>query len=143
MNFYPPFVGAGVRVGGVRGKPGAIEARLKLRWWNRNAIGTHFGGSMYSMCDAFLVLLLLDKLGPEYIVWDKAAAIRFVRPGKGTIKAIFHITEERVAEIKAEADGADKSEPRFELTITNEEGQTVAEVTKVLYVKRKGQRGPA
>ncbi|MGH9571101.1 MAG: DUF4442 domain-containing protein, partial [Candidatus Angelobacter sp.] len=95
------------------------------------------GGSLYSMCDPFFMLMLMNILGPGYIVWDKAAAIRFKRPGKGLVKARFEIPAEMVRDIRAAADANGKVEPEFQVQITDSEGNVVAEVDKLLYVRRK------
>ena len=86
---------------------------MKLRWWNRNYVGTQFGGSLYSMCDPFFMLILVEALGPRYVVWDKAATIRFRRPGRGTVHATFHIPQERIDEIRAAADARRKDRARL------------------------------
>ena len=136
VSLYVPYLGAGIRV---RVSPDyhTFEVRMKLRWYNRNYVGTHFGGSLYSMCDPFFMLILLDALGREYIVWDKAATIRFRRPGKGTVRATFHIPPERVEEIRAAADRDGKVEPTFRVDVVDDKGEVVAEVEKLLYVRRK------
>ena len=51
---------------------------MKLRFWNANDVGTHFGGSLFAMTDAFL--------GSDYVVWDKAASIGYRKPGRGTVR---------------------------------------------------------
>jgi len=142
MNLYPPFLGAGVRV-----RPGAdlssFDVRMKLAFWNRNYVGTQFGGSLYSMCDPFYMLILLEALGPGYLVWDKAATIRFRRPGRGAVRAHFEIPPERIAEIRAAADRDGKVEPVLVARILDEQGELVAEVEKVLSVRRREEpRGP-
>lgn len=141
MNVFPPYFGAGIRV-----RPNAdlsaFDVRMKLRWWNRNYVGTHFGGSLYSLCDPFFMLILFEALGPGYIVWDKAATIRFRRPGRGTVHARFEIAPERVAEIRAAADRDGKVEPMFTAEVRDDEGQVIAEVEKLLYVRRKTPTAP-
>jgi acyl-coenzyme A thioesterase PaaI-like protein len=136
LNLYPPYLGAGVRV---RASPDlrTFEVRMKLRWWNRNYVGTHFGGSLYTMCDPFFMLILVDALGSGYIVWDKAATIRFRRPGRSTVRATFHIPPERIEEIRAAADAQSKVEPVFAVEVVDDEGEVVAEVEKLLYVRAK------
>jgi acyl-coenzyme A thioesterase PaaI-like protein len=136
FNVYPPYLGAGVRV---KASPDlhTFEVRMKLRFWNRNYVGTHFGGSLYTMCDPFFMLILMNALGRDYIVWDKEATIRFRRPGRGTVRATFHIPPERVAEIRAAADAQRKVEPVFKVDILDDKGEVVAEVEKLLYVRRK------
>jgi acyl-coenzyme A thioesterase PaaI-like protein len=136
LNLYPPYLGAGVRVRASRDLR-TFEVRMKLRWWNRNYVGTHFGGSLYTMCDPFFMLMLVDALGRGYIVWDKAATIRFRRPGRGAVRATFHIPPERIEEIRAAADAGGKVEPVFTVEVVDEEGEVVAEVEKLLYVRAK------
>jgi hypothetical protein len=136
LNLYPPYLGAGVRV---KASPDlrTFEVRMRLRWWNRNYVSTHFGGSLYTMCDPFFMLILLEALGSGYVVWDKAATIRFRRPGRGLVKATFHIPQERIDEIRAMADAEGKVEPTFQADVVDEQGNVVAEVEKLLYVRRK------
>lgn len=92
------------------------------------------------MCDPFFMIMLIENLGPGYIVWDKSAAIRFKRPGRGTVKTTFHLPQERIDEIRAQADALRKTEPTFQLTVTDAEGNVVAEVDKLLYVRKKTEQ---
>lgn len=137
VNFYPPYLGAAVRVTRVSDDFRDVEVQMPLRFYNRNYVGTHFGGSLYSMVDPFYMLMLVNILGPDYIVWDKAATIRFKKPGKGLMKASFHLSEEQIAEIRRAADTQPKVEPQFQVIIKDEEGNVVAEVDKLLYVRKK------
>jgi len=68
---------------------------MRLRWWNANYVGTHYGGSLYSMADPFFMVMLIENLGKDYIVWDKAATIRFKKPGRGKMSAGFRLSESR------------------------------------------------
>jgi Domain of unknown function (DUF4442) len=137
LSLYAPYLGAGVRVTHIADDFLTIHVEMPLRFYNKNYVGTHFGGSLYSMCDPFYMLMLINVLGPEYIVWDKSAAIRFKRPGKGTVKAVFQIPAERLAEIRSAADTSGKVEPQFQVLVTDGEGQVVAEIDKLLYVRKK------
>jgi len=137
LKFYPPYLGAAVRVTRISHDFRDVEVEMPLRFYNRNYVGTHFGGSLYSMVDPFYVLMLAHILGPGYIVWDKAASIRFRKPGKGVMKAAFHLSEDQIAEIRAGADAQAKVEPQFQVLIKDAEGNVVAEVDKLLYVKKK------
>jgi len=137
IRLYPPYLGAGVRVTHIAEDFRRIEVEMPLRFYNRNYVGTHFGGSLYSMVDPFYMLMLINILGPDYIVWDKAAAIRFKKPGKDVMRATFELTEEKIAEIRAAAETQPKVEPQFQVLIKDEEGNVVAEVDKLLYVRRK------
>lgn len=134
INFYAPYLGAGIRV---RRDGTGYQVRMKLRWWNRNYFGTHFGGSLYSMCDPFYVLILAEQLGKDYIVWDKAASIRFRRPGKGEMRASFQLSAEEIARVKERADTGEVVEPTYSVEVRDEAGKVVAEVEKLCYVRRK------
>jgi hypothetical protein len=134
LSLWPPYMGAGIRVR-ASADLRTFEVRMKLRWWNRNYVNTHFGGSLYSMCDPFFMLILVQALGRGYVVWDKAATIRFRRPGKGTVRAAFHIPQERVEKIRAAADRGEKVEPVFTVEVLDGQGEIVAEVEKLLYVR--------
>ena len=137
MRIYPPYLGAGVRVRRVEPDLSRVEVEMRLTLWNQNYVGTHFGGSLYSMCDPFFMLMLMTRLGPSYLVWDKSASVEFVRPGRSTVAATFELPEARVEEIRREAERTDKVFPRFEVTIVGEDGLPVAHVEKILYVRRK------
>jgi acyl-coenzyme A thioesterase PaaI-like protein len=138
LALWPPYLGAGIRVR--RPEEHTFVVRMKLRWWNRNYFGTHFGGSLYAMCDPFFALILAQRLGSGYVVWDKAAAIRFVRPGRGTVSARFQIPDDEVEAIRRAADGGGKVEPEMTVEVVDEAGEVVARVEKTLYVRRKEPR---
>jgi hypothetical protein len=91
VSMYPPFLGAGVRVKEISSDLRTIEVRMPLTFWNKNYVGTHFGGSLYTHVRSVFMLILLNHPGPDYLVWDKAATIRFKKPGTGTVKAVFHV----------------------------------------------------
>jgi len=135
VNLYPPMLGAGIRSHKIDEL--TFRATLKMTFLNRNIVGVHFGGSLYAMCDPWFMLILMRALGGDYIVWDKAANIQFLKPGRGTLSADFHIPPERVDEIRAQADSQYKVEPTFTADVLNEQGEVVARVEKLLYVRRK------
>lgn len=137
INFWPPFFGAGIRVKRIAPDMRAVDVEMKLRFWNANYVGTQFGGSLYSMTDPFHMLMLLENLGRDYIVWDKAACIRFRRPGKGKVKAEFRITEAQLEDIRQQLNVQQKIEPRFVVQVKDESGAVIAEVEKVIYIRRK------
>jgi acyl-coenzyme A thioesterase PaaI-like protein len=140
INLYPPFLGMNIRVVYTAPDFSMIRVQSKLARRNLNAVGTHFGGTLYAMCDPFFMLILMHALGDEYIVWDKAAYIQFLRPGRGTVTATFHIPPERVAEIRAAADRGEKIEPTLTVDVVDEQNETVARVEKLLYVRKKNSK---
>lgn len=137
LNLYPPYLGAGVRVRYIAPDFRRVEVEMPLRWYNRNYVGTHFGGSLYSMTDPFYMLMLINILGPDYVVWDQAAEIVFRRPGRGTVRAVFTLTDEQIEEIRRRTADGSPWRPRFTVHVTDMNGDVVAEVVKVLYVRRK------
>jgi hypothetical protein len=136
INIWPPLAAAGIHVNwGADMK--SVDVQMKMRPWNRNFVGTHYGGSLYSMTDPFYMLMLIQNLGPNYIVWDKAAHIRFRRPGAGTVRAHFQLTEAQLEEIRQILETQPKYEPSFLVEVKNSAGEVVAEVEKVLHIRKK------
>ena len=143
VNLYPPYLGAGIRVLKSEGDDRTFRVEMRLRPWNRNLFGTQFGGSLYSMCDPWFCFLLLRHLGDGYLVWDKAASIEFLKPGRGRVTATFHVSPEAIEEIRAAADRDGKTEPVLTTEVVAEDGEVVARVTKTLWVRKKGAKRPA
>jgi len=137
INFYPPFLGAGIRVKSVNDDYRSIKVRMKLHWWNKNLFGTHFGGSLASMTDPFYVFILMMNLGKDYIVWDKSSKIEFVKPGKGTMSCDFMMSADEIAEIKQQVDEHRKYLPILFAEIRDEQNTLVAKVKKELYVRKR------
>ncbi len=137
MNFWPPFLGAGIRVDYMAPDYHEIKVSMTLKFWNRNYVNTHYGGSLYSMADPFYMLMLMQILGKEFIVWDKAASIRFKKPGKGKVTAVFKFHPEQIEDYRNQLSEKEKIEPVLKVLIHDEEGSVVAEVEKILYIKKK------
>jgi len=143
VNLWPPFLGAGISVKHINDDFSAVDVELKMRFYNKNYVGTHFGGSMCAMTDPFYMLILMKQLGKDYIVWDKSTKIDFKKPGKGTLTAHFNITKQQVKSIRAAADKNRKTEPKFTVDIRDAAGDIVASVEKTLYVRRKTGKNAA
>lgn len=137
INLWPPFLGAGIRIVHIAPEMKSVDAEMKLRWWNANYVGTHFGGSLFAMCDPFYMLMLMANLGGDYIVWDKAASIRYRKPGRGTVRAEFRLTDAALDDIREKLKALPKYEPMFRVEVKDEQGTVIAEVEKVLHVRRK------
>jgi hypothetical protein len=137
FNLWPPYLGAGVRIVEITPDFRSIKVEMKLRFWNRNYVGTHFGGSLYAMADPFFMLILMENLGKNYVVWDKAATIRFKKPGRGRVHAHFIVSGAEIETIREQADHQEKVEPQFQVKIYDSVGDVVAEVDKLLFVRRK------
>ena len=137
VNLWPPFLGAGIRVKHIASDMKAIDVEMKLRWWNANYVGTHFGGSLFAMTDAFYMLMLMANLGRDYIIWDKAASIRYRKPGRGTVRAEFRMSDAQLDDIREKLKALPKYEPVFKVEVRDEQGIVIAEVEKLLHVRRK------
>jgi len=137
VNCYPPYLGAGVRVTEIAPDWRRLRVEMPLRWYNRNYVGTHFGGSLYSMTDPFLMIMVIRNLGDGYVVWDKAASIEYVAPGRGRVSAEFTLTEEVLDELRAQTAGGQKYLRWFEIDVLGPGGELIARVKRQLYVRRK------
>jgi hypothetical protein len=137
INFWPPFLGMGIRVKKISPDMKAVDVEMKLRWWNANYVGTHFGGSLFAMTDPFYMLMLMANLGRDYIVWDKAASIRYRKPGKGTVRAEFRLTDAQLDDIRDKLKTLPKYEPTFQVEVKDESGEVVAAVEKLIHVRNK------
>ena len=137
INGYFPYLGAGISLKSYSPDFKRMEVQLKEKWYNRNLFGTHFGGSLYSMCDPFFVFMIMQNIGQDYIVWDKAAAIEFKKPGKGTVTAVFEISDSDFYNIKSVVALEGKGNFDFATQILNKENEVVAIVKKVIYVRKK------
>ena len=136
LNAYLPYVAAGIRIRQIAQDTTWIQVAMPLRRTNQNYFGTHFGGSLYAMCDPFFALILTENLGRDYVVWDKAATIRFRRPGLGTVSARFEVPRRRIDDIRAAVDEHGKCDSTFTTQVLDARGDIVAEVEKVVAVRR-------
>ena len=137
LNLYPPFLGAGIRIKRLEPDWKEIDVEMKLRWWNANYVGTHYGGSLYSMTDPFFMVMLIEILGKNYIVWDKSSTIRFKKPGRGTVFAKFRLTDQQIHEIKQALTTEKKIERVFAVEVKDDTGTVIAEVEKLLHIRKK------
>jgi len=137
INWYPPYIGAGIKLKKVNQDKTRMEVELRKTWFNKNLFGTHFGGSLYAMCDPFYVFIVHNYLGRGYVVWDKSAEIKFIKPGTGKVRAIFEISQEKLLHLKGEVDSVGKHTAIFETVITNDRDELVATVRKEIYMRKK------
>jgi acyl-coenzyme A thioesterase PaaI-like protein len=135
INLYLPYLGAGIRVVECDDLMTRFVVEMNLNRFNKNIMGTHFGGSLYAMCDPFFMWILMENLGKDFIVWDKAATIRFKKPGTGTVRAVFEIPQTTIDAIKEEVPPIRKQDYVFHAEVLNEAGEVVAEVDKTVYVR--------
>ena len=137
MNLWPPFLFAGIRVTGLADDFRSARVELRMRPWNRNYVGVHFGGSLFAMTDPFWMILVKERLGRDYLVWDRAAEIEFLKPGRGVVHAQFRLGDDTVEGLRTAAAGGDKVLHWFEAGVVDAAGDVVARVRKQVYVRRK------
>jgi acyl-coenzyme A thioesterase PaaI-like protein len=139
LNLWPPYLGAGIKVLEISDRWDFAKVKLKKTKLNSNYFGTAYGGSLFSMTDPFYVLLLANRLGRDYIVWDKGASIKYISPGRTDVFCEFRLTDDQVEAIREQAHRLGKYEPEFEVDVVDTENKLVAKVFKKLYVKPKQQ----
>jgi len=136
-NLWPPFLGAGIAIDAISVDLKFARIRLKRRPWTRNIVGTQFGGSIYAMTDPIYMTMLMVQLGRDYIVWDKAASIRFRKPGRSDLFAEFSINDADVADIKQRLTTEAKLDWQRTVLVKDRAGELIAEIEKVIHVRRK------
>jgi acyl-coenzyme A thioesterase PaaI-like protein len=137
LRWWPPYLFSGICLERLDDDWRHARVRLKLRWYNRNYVGTQFGGSLFAMADPFWMILVMECLGRDYIVWDRAAEIEFVAPGRGDVVAEFEVDDALLDELRAATAGGEKHLRWFETEVRGSDGTLVARVRKQLYVRRK------
>ncbi len=137
LNWYPPYIGAGIKLESINNERTEMIVSMKLRWFNRNVYGTHFGGSLYAMTDPFFVFIVYFHFGDDYIIWDKAASIKFKRPGKGKVTGRYFIPQEKLVQMRKEVDTLGKKTYQFDADVLDEHNKIVASVQKEIYIRRK------
>jgi acyl-coenzyme A thioesterase PaaI-like protein len=142
MNLWPPFVGAGIVVEELDSDYRYVRVALKPTLYNRNYVGTHFGGSLFAMTDPFFMLMLIRNMGSRYYVWDRSAHIDFMAPGKGRVLAEMRITPEDLQEMYEGTRDGGKFERDFQTHILDEDGTLVARVSKRIYARLKPEHRP-
>ena len=137
FNLFPAYRGSGGRIIYIGDDYRTIRVKLPLNWRTRNYVGTIYGGSIYAAIDPIYMLMLIKILGGGYVVWDKAAMIRFKRPGKETLFAEFVLTQEEIDEIKAKLETEKSIDRIYNVELADKKGKVHAFVEKTLYIAKK------
>lgn len=137
MNFWPPLLFAGIRILAISDDFMRVDVRLRLGRFNRNYVGTQYGGSLYSMTDPFFMVMMVHVLGPDYVVWDKSGRIDYLRPGREDVFARLQYTGDQIAEVRRMTAGGQKFEPTYAVDVATASGEVIARVEKTLYIRLK------
>ena len=137
INLWPPLVGSGISLTQLSSDWMRAEVRMKLRFYNKNLVGTHFGGSLFAMTDMMYMLMLLHHIGSDHWVWDKSADIDFIKPGRGPVFARFELSHGLIDHIVEQAAAKQKHFEPLKVTIKDSDGEPVAEANRLIYVRKK------
>ena len=137
FNLFPAYRGTGGRLVSIADDWSEVRIKLRLTWRTRNYVGTLFGGSLYGAVDPLYMVMLMHRLGPEYVVWDKSASIRFRRPGRGTLYATFRVDDEELAAIRTAVAAEVKIDRVYVVELVDAEGIPHATVEKTIYIARR------
>jgi acyl-coenzyme A thioesterase PaaI-like protein len=141
FNCFPAYFGTGARITYIARDFREVRVKLPLTWRTRNYVGTLFGGSMYAAVDPVYMLMLIKNLGPGYIVWDKAATIRFKKPGTRTLYAQFMLDAQELQVILSGLSRVPSVERAYHVDLVDAEGVVHASVEKVIYIRKKDGAG--
>ena len=137
FNFFPAYRRTGARVYFLSHDWHDVHITLGLNWKTKNYVGSVFGGSIYGALDPMYMVQLINILGKEYVVWDKSATIKFLKPIKKNVYARFLITPEILTEIISKVKSDNKYSIDLATNFQDENGIIYAEVTKTLYIADK------
>ncbi len=137
FNLFPAYRGTGGRVTYISADWRDVSIKIPLSWRTRNYVGTIYGGSIYGAVDPIYMLMLIRILGPEYVIWDKAASIRFKRPGKSTLYADFALSTAEIDEIKRLAETERSIDRVYNLELKDKNSVVHAFIEKTIYISKR------
>lgn len=137
FNFHPAFRGTGGRVTHVAKDLRHIRISLPLNRGTKNIFGSLYGGSLFAITDGAHPMMLMAVLGDAYIVWDKSANIRYCKPGYSTLYADFVLSDEEVAEIRAELAKNPELERTYQVELKDRHGVVHTVVERTVYIADK------
>jgi len=140
FNLFPAYRGTGARITHIAADWREVRVSLPLSWRTRNYVGTIFGGSMYGAVDPIYMIMLIKNLGPDYVVWDKAAAIRFKKPGRSTLHARFSLDEAELGAIRQALAEAPVVDREYVVELVDEVGIVHATIDKTVHIRRADRR---
>ena len=137
LNWFPAYRATGARIVEVAPDLKRVVVRLPLRRATKNGAGTLFGGSLYAATDPIFALLLAVHLGPDYIVWDKSATIRYRRPGREALTAEFLIDDAEIAAVRRAVAANGACDRNYSTYFRDAADVVHTEVEKTVYVACK------
>lgn len=110
---------------------------MALRFYNKNIIGIHYGGNLFSMTDPCFMMMLMRNMGNNYKVIDQSGAIEFIKPGRGTVTANCYLLQEDVDDIIMATKSGDKYFKNFSIDIVDEQSEVIARVKRSIYIRKR------
>ncbi|HYL65338.1 MAG TPA: DUF4442 domain-containing protein [Candidatus Methylomirabilis sp.] len=135
--YFACYRGTGARLRYIASDWSEIRLELPLSWRTRNYVGTIFGGSIYAAIDPIYMIMLIRRLGPEFMVWDKAATIQFKKPGRETLRARFLVHDEELAAIRKALESQRSVDRTYIVELTDRSGTICATVEKLIYIRKR------
>jgi acyl-coenzyme A thioesterase PaaI-like protein len=142
FNFIPAYWGTGARLTFIADDFRDVRLELPLSWRTRNYVGTIFGGSMYAAVDPVYMVMLIKNLGPDYVVWDKAACVRFRKPGRAKLYARFTLSEDQLECVRRDVASSGRVDSVYQVILTDRAGTVHAEIDKIIHVRRRETSRP-
>ena len=137
FNLHPAFRGTGGRVEHIAPDLSHIRVRLPLSWRTRNVVGSIFGGSLFAVTDGLHPLMIMAALGKDVVVWDKAASIRYKKPGLTTLFADFALPPDEVLAIRNALRDSPELDRTYEVELKDENGVVHTVVERTVYIADK------
>jgi len=137
FNWFPAYRGTGAKITYIAADYREVRLELPLSWRTRNYVGTIFGGSLYGAVDPMYMIMLVQLLGRDYIVWDKAATIRFRKPGRSTLYATFKMDDAELDLIRDAAKNGEPFDRVYNVDLVDRDGVVHASIEKTIYIRRK------
>ncbi|MEH6451002.1 MAG: DUF4442 domain-containing protein [Oleispira sp.] len=134
-NWFPAYWGSGAKVTYVSSDFHDVCIKLPCNWRTRNHMGITWGGSLYAALDPIYGVMLYKLLGPRFRVIDSEAKIRFLKPGRGTLYAHFHIPKKDLHEFQ-QLTTHDKTQISYQVSLKDKQGLVHATCDKRIHINR-------
>lgn len=138
MRVYPPLLFQRIWV--KKFHPGflAVEVKIFKSVFNINYNRSIFGGTIYAAADPFFAVLfyqLMLRKGYNIIVWQKAAEIFYLKPGRSDLYFRIDISVEEIEKVCSLLDTDGKAEHMCTLEIKDNQGDVTARVSNLVYIR--------
>lgn len=138
MNLWPPLAGSGIRIAEISEDWRYGRVELNLAPWNANMHGVAFGGSLYSITDFLLGIIVARVLGQEFEAWTRTGTFQYLAPGRDGAYLEVEITHELEDWIRATIAEDGYCNVPYTCVIYNRDGSVVGIGQQSLHVRPRG-----